>query len=129
LFLVRIKNWCVTNVEVETAGAKLSGALMILCLAFILLVIPLLFWVVGASDAGKRQFRKEVCDTRSAKVLPSQLVLNHGTTISGRFIERSEKISAVMDRDAVHVVLLGENPVVQDSTSVLTISCPQGAQN
>jgi hypothetical protein len=123
--LVYVRNWLTDKVKIELETARLSINLMAFCFIFIFLVIlPFLFWVVGAHTTGKLQFQREVCKTRNAKILPSLINLGDGTKLTGVFLERSENLSVLMDRDAIYVITIGEKSILQDATSVRNVKCP-----
>lgn len=81
-------------------------------------MLPLIFWVNCASNAGRELFLKKTCEMRGGKPGRSELQLSDGTKLQGTFLERTDKLSIVINKDFIYVVSMGEKSRILDKTSV-----------
>jgi hypothetical protein len=92
-------------------------------LIFALIILPLLAWVIGAAHQGSNTFVKQVCELRITRKLPTVIKLADGRQISGKILDRSDKLVIVMDGAAIQVLTVAEKAQLIDSTSLQDIKC------
>nr|WP_315391752.1 hypothetical protein [uncultured Duganella sp.] len=90
----------------------------------LLMTLPLIIWCVAASSQGKSHFEKAICQARETKTFRSKIVLADGTIKSGRILDRSDKITVLLDAENIHIIAAGEKSVILDSTNVGHVACP-----
>lgn len=90
-----------------------------------LVVTPMIVWVVVAYKDGKTRATEQICRTRTAKSLPTVVNLADDNKLAGRFLERFEKLSVLLDRTSIYVITIGERPQLLDTTDVLHLKCPK----
>ncbi len=123
-WLISVVTWVVKNIRLDASTAKPAAvaAAAIFSFAFFGL-FPISIWFYAAHLTGEYQLRNEICKARTKKNFPTSLKLFDGTTIIGEFLERSEKVSVLLNSQAIYVVTVGEKPQLLDTTSVLDTQC------
>jgi hypothetical protein len=120
----RVESWIRQGKPIDaTAKAVFGGSVLAGLFLGAMVLGPLTVWVNSAIAEGKRDAREVVCHTRKTAVFPSSLILSDKSVLIGRFLERSEKFSVVIDGNYVYVVSAGENPKILDKTSVGNFAC------
>lgn len=123
-WLKKLTHWLKENIHLEESTARFSGNLILSGLIFgVLIVLPLIFWVNAASNAGQALFLKQTCEMRNGKPGRSEVQLFDGTKLQGNFLERTDKLSVILNKDFIYVVSTGEKSRILDKTSVSTIRC------
>lgn len=121
----RAKAWAADKFELDAFSA-IPGVVLFAAAVFYYgaLISPAALWVGGANYEGKRLFEKQACQTR-AGATPTSISLVDGSTLKGNVIERSDKLIALLTKDAVVMVADGEKGGrVVESTSLGDIKCP-----
>lgn len=124
LWLRRAKDWFATRFELDGASAA-PGVVLFSSAVFYygVLISPAALWVWGANYEGEQLFRTQACQVR-AGATPTSINLADGTTLHGHVIERSDKLTALLTKEAVVMMADGEKGArVIESTSLATLSC------
>lgn len=124
-FQHRAKAWAADRFELDAFSA-IPGVVLFAAAVFYYgaLISPAALWVGGANYEGKRLFEKQACQTR-AGTTPTSISLVDGSTLKGNVIERSDKLIALLTKDAVVMVADGEKGArIVESTSLTSIQCP-----
>ncbi|WP_194712113.1 hypothetical protein [Noviherbaspirillum soli] len=126
-WLVKIVVWLKEHIHLEESTARFSGNLILSGLIFgVLIVLPLIFWVNSASNAGRDLFIKQTCEMRNGRAGRTEVQLFDGTKLQGTFLERTDKLSVILNKEFIYVVSLGEKSRILDKTTVGTIPCKNG---
>lgn len=121
----RLESWIRQGKPIDaTTKAVFAGSVLAGLFLGAMVLGPLTAWVNSAIAEGKSDAREIVCHTRRTAVLPSTLILSDKSTLTGRFLERSDKLSVVIDRSNIYVVSAGDNPKILDKTNVGNFVCP-----
>lgn len=124
VWLVKIVNWLKEYIYLEESTARFSGNLILSGFLFaVLVVLPLIIWVSVASNAGQELFLKQTCEMRNGKTGFSVIELFDGAKLQGTFLERTDKLSVILNKDFIYVVSVSEKPRILDKTSISAISC------
>ncbi|MFZ6731196.1 hypothetical protein ACO0LG_04650 [Undibacterium sp. Ji42W] len=116
--------WIVKNFRLDASTAKPAAMAVAGIFSFTFFIfIPVVMWFYAAHIVGEKQFRDEICMARTKKIFPTSLKLFDGTTITGEFLERSEKVSVLLNNQAIYVATVGEKPQLLDTTSTLETKC------
>lgn len=125
-WLAKLIKWLREHVHLEESTARFSGNLILLGICFgLFIVLPLIFWVSAASNAGQALFLKQICEMRSGMLGRSLVELSDGTKLQGTFLERNDKLIVIVDKEFIYVVNVGEKTRILDRTSVSAIACTQ----
>lgn len=120
----RIRNWWSENFELDRTSA-VPGVLLLgtaFCY-YAILISPAVLWIVGSHYQGRSLFETQACQVR-AGAAPTSITLADGSTLKGHVIERSEKLIALLTKDAVVMVADGEKGGrVVESTLLASLPC------
>ncbi|NMV41826.1 hypothetical protein [Ralstonia insidiosa] len=120
-----IRTWWSKNFELDRSSA-VPGVLLLgtaFCY-YAILISPAVLWILGSHYQGKSLFETQACQVR-AGAAPTSITLADGSTLKGNVIERSDKLIALLTKDAVVMVADGEKGGrAVESTSLTNISCP-----
>ena len=120
----RCRRWLAARFEFDAPYA-VTGVLLLGTAIFYygVIVSPALVWVFGAYQQGRELMEKQACQAR-AGATPTSINLADGTTLHGHVIERSDKLIALLTKDAVVMVTDSEKGGrVVESTSLANIKC------
>jgi hypothetical protein len=120
---VPILDWWRRRFTFDEATGKLAAVVTMLAVALFGVIILMSLWIVGALQQGANLFKTQVCQLRAAEALPTTIQLGDGSKISGRVLDRSDKVIVIMDREAIHVLAVGEKSQLLDSTRVADVKC------
>ncbi|CAJ0867685.1 hypothetical protein R20233_01435 [Ralstonia sp. LMG 32965] len=126
----RCRHWLVARFEFDAPYA-VTGVLLLGTAIFYygVIISPALVWVFGAYQQGRELLEKQACQAR-AGATPTSINLADGTTLHGHVIERSDKLIALLTKDAVVMVTDSEKGGhVVESTSLASISCSRSGPN
>jgi hypothetical protein len=120
----RIVKWLSSGKKFDPTMTRVIALMIVSGLGLaVVFVLPGFLWCYGAYWQGKAQINKAICEARVAKVFHSTIMLTEGGKMSGIIIDRSDKVTILLDRSAVHVIATGEKSVLLDTTSVEHITC------
>jgi len=130
LWIIRSKKWWDENIEIDRTLGKLFSALLISAILFFILILaPLTLWIVNAMEEGKRVFHRQACEISAAKVLPSVIKLDDGTTVAGKILDRSENAIVFLVGRSIEVVAVeGAKSRLLDSTDIKGNTCSKAKE-
>ncbi len=115
--------WLKSRPKIDPMAITFFGGSLLVGLFFSAVVLlPITVWVGLTHSSGRNAARFDVCAARALQVFPSELKIN-GEIKHGRFLERSDRLSILLDQTSVHVVTVGDNPRLLDTTSLAHILC------
>jgi len=123
---ISIRTWWSENFELDRSSA-VPGVLLLGTAScyYAILISPAVLWILGSHYQGRNLFETQACQTRAGVALTS-ITLADGSTLKGNVIERSDKLTALLTKNAVVMVADGEKGArIVESTSLTDISCPQ----
>lgn len=124
-FLLKLRDWIQKQGKLDPTIKRLCATMMIAGFGFVFfVVIPIIMWVFAAYADGKTLATDQICRIRKAKSLPTVVNLADGNKLNGRFLERSEKLSVLLDRTSIYVITVGDRPQLLDTTDVRELKCP-----
>jgi len=121
----RCRDWVTARFEFDPPYA-VTGVLLLGTAIFYygVVISPALVWIFGAYHQGRELLEKQACQTRAGAAATS-ITLVDGSSLKGNVIERSDKLTALLTKDAVVMVGDGEKGArVVESTSLASIKCP-----
>jgi hypothetical protein len=123
-FVLWARRWIEKNIEIDEEVGKLSGIVILIAIfLFGMLILPLAFWIIGAQHQGEELLKKQICQVRVAKTLPTSIKLADGTMVMGKILSRSDKFTILLDQESIHTITVGDSPRLLDSNNVLEIKC------
>ncbi|OCS43881.1 hypothetical protein [Ralstonia pickettii] len=121
---ISIRRWWTENFEVD--GSSAVPGVLLLGTAFCyyaILISPAVLWIFGAYHQGQQLLEKQACQTRAGTALTS-MTLADGSMLWGNVIERSDKLIALLTKDALVMVADGDKGArLVESTSLANIEC------
>ncbi|WP_343548000.1 hypothetical protein [Ralstonia sp.] len=125
LLLIGVRDWFAARFELDGSSAAPGVILLSSALFYYgVLISPAALWILGANYEGEQLFKTQACQARGG-ALPTRITLTDGSILWGNVIERSDKLIALLTKDAVVMVADGEKGGrVVENTSLSTTKCP-----
>lgn len=121
-----VRTWWSENFELDHSSA-VPGVLLLgtaFCY-YAILISPAVLWIFGAYHQGQQLLEMQACQVR-AGAAPTSITLVDGSTLKGHVIERSDKLIALLTKDAAVMVADGEKGGrIVETTSLVNIRCSQ----
>lgn len=125
-YFLELQNWIRKRKKFSPEVKKLCAVMFAGGIGFGgLIVLPFVMWVSAAYSDGRSHIKKDICYARSAKTFPTTIRLDGGGSLVGKILARSERISILIDKTFIYVIVIGEKSQVIDSTEIQSVECKQ----
>lgn len=88
-----------------------------------LVVVPLIGWSIAAHHEGNESFLKETCKIRTETAIKAVVFTMNGKVMSGKIIDRSDRVVVLSDGFKVHVLTIDKVPTLSYSIEIPTVDC------
>lgn len=122
----RIRKWLALRFDYNSEIGLFGVCAVVIGYLFIFLVeVPLIGWSIAAHDEGKKSFFKQTCKIRSGTTVKAEVFQINGKTMSGRIIDRSERVVVLSDGFKVHVLTIDKVPALNYSIDIPPLACTE----
>lgn len=121
----RIRAWLIRHFGYDREMGLFGICAVALSYLFIfLVVVPLIGWSIAAHYEGKESFLNETCKVRADTAVKAD-VFTINDKMSGKIIDRSDRVVVLSDGVKVHVLTIDKVPTLTYSIEIPTVDCKE----